>query len=213
MLSAEGCLELIGGKYAYIDFHYDGSTSDYTNRIIEGVSGQLTVTGSLRIGLAYATSSSYKFYVAGTAYISSTLKVASTADYASSSAAFSTTGSIFASKNIYAAGAVTAKASSSDIRLKKDISDYNALSLIRKFKSVKYHWNELAKQNSDIFKNDKWQYGLIAQDFIKEGYEQFTSDVFKDYLVINYERLIPIIWKGLQEIDRKIEELKESIKS
>ena len=213
VLSAEGCLELIGGKYAYIDFHYDGSTSDYTNRIIEGVSGQLTVTGSLRIGLAYATSSSYKFYVAGTAYISSTLKVASTADYASSSAAFSTTGSIFASKNIYAAGAVTAKASSSDIRLKKDISDYNALSLIRKFKSVKYHWNELAKQNSDIFKNDKWQYGLIAQDFIKEGYEQFTSDVFKDYLVINYERLIPIIWKGLQEIDRKIEELKESIKS
>lgn len=211
VLSSEGCLELIGGKYAYIDFHYDGSTSDYTNRIIEGVSGQLTVTGSLRIGLAYATSSSYKFYVAGTAYISSTLKVASTADYASSSAAFSTTGSIFASKNIYAAGAVTAKASSSDIRLKKDLCEYDALGMIRSFRSVKYKWNDVAKRNSEVFNTDAWQFGLIAQDLIKGGYRQLTSDVFKDYLTIQYERLTPVLWRGVQQIDEEITQLKKRI--
>ena len=211
VLSSEGCLELIGGKYAYIDFHYDGSTSDYTNRIIEGVSGQLTVTGSLRIGLAYATSSSYKFYVAGTAYISSTLKVASTADYASSSAAFSTTGSIFASKNIYAAGAVTAKASSSDIRLKKDLCEYDALDMIRSFRSVKYKWNDVAKRNSEVFNTDAWQFGLIAQDLIKGGYRQLTSDVFKDYLTIQYERLTPVLWRGVQQIDEEITQLKKRI--
>ena len=211
VLSSEGCLELIGGKYAYIDFHYDGSKSDYTNRIIEGVSGQLTVTGSLRIGLAYATSSSYKFYVAGTAYISSTLKVASTADYASSSAAFSTTGSIFASKNIYAAGAVTAKASSSDIRLKKDLCEYDALDMIRSFRSVKYKWNDVAKRNSEVFNTDAWQFGLIAQDLIKGGYRQLTSDVFKDYLTIQYERLTPVLWRGVQQIDEEITQLKKRI--
>ena len=211
VLSSEGCLELIGGKYAYIDFHYDGSTSDYTNRIIEGVSGQLTVTGSLRIGLAYAISSSYKFYVAGTAYISSTLKVASTADYASSSAAFSTTGSIFASKNIYADGAITAKASSSDIRLKKDLCEYDALDMIRSFRSVKYKWNDVAKRNSEVFNTDAWQFGLIAQDLIKGGYRQLTSDVFKDYLTIQYERLTPVLWRGVQQIDEEITQLKKRI--
>lgn len=52
----------------YIDFHYGNSTADYTSRIIEGLSGQLTVTGKLRVGLNDATSTDYAFYVDGDGY-------------------------------------------------------------------------------------------------------------------------------------------------
>lgn len=52
----------------YIDFHYGFSTADYTSRIIEGLSGQLTVTGKLRVGLSYNTSTDYAFYVNGDGY-------------------------------------------------------------------------------------------------------------------------------------------------
>lgn len=52
----------------YIDFHFNGSTADYTSRIIEGLSGQLTVTGKLRVGLNDATSTDYAFYVDGDGY-------------------------------------------------------------------------------------------------------------------------------------------------
>lgn len=60
-------IELIGST-PFIDFHYNNSTDDYTSRIIEGLSGQLTVTGKLRVGLNYATSTDYAFHVAGAGY-------------------------------------------------------------------------------------------------------------------------------------------------
>ena len=74
----------------------------------------------------------------------------------STNTAISTDGGIYAKKNItssaniFANGAITAKASSSDIRLKTDIQGYDAMGIIRKFRSVKYHWNAIAKENSDL---------------------------------------------------------------
>lgn len=65
-------IELYGTR-PYIDFHYGSSTADYTTRLIEGLSGQLTCTGKFRIGLGYTTSTDYNFYVSGSAYISSNL--------------------------------------------------------------------------------------------------------------------------------------------
>lgn len=113
--------------------------------------------------------------------------------------------------NIIATGAITAKASSSDIRLKTDIQDYDAMGIIRKFRSVKYHWNNLAKRNSEIFNHKKWNYGLIAQDLLSGGYSQWVSDIFKDYYTIDYERLIPVVWKGLQEVDDEVTKLKREV--
>lgn len=113
--------------------------------------------------------------------------------------------------NIIATGAITAKASSSDIRLKTDIQDYDAMGIIRKFRSVKYHWNNLAKRNSEIFNHKKWNYGLIAQDLLSGGYSQWVSDIFKDYYTIDYERLIPVVWKGLQEVDDEVTRLRKEV--
>ena len=136
----------------------------------------------------------------------------------STATAISTSGGIYARKNItssaniIATGAITAKASSSDIRLKTDIQDYDAMGIIRKFQSVKYHWNNLAKRNSEIFNHKKWNYGLIAQDLLSGGYSQWVSDIFKDYYTIDYERLIPVVWKGLQEVDDEVTRLKKRVR-
>ena len=132
--------------------------------------------------------------------------------------AISTDGGIFARKNItsnaniIANGAITAKASSSDIRLKTDIQGYDAMGIIRKFRSVKYHWNAIAKENSEVFNHDNWNYGLIAQDLLSGGYSQWVKDAFNDYYTIDYERLIPVVWKGLQEVDDEVTRLKKRVK-
>lgn len=141
-----------------------------------------------------------------------TLRVSNTGDAASTSAAISTTGSFYAAKNIYASGGIVAKASASDIRLKKDVCSYKALPIIRRLRSVRYRWNELAKGNSPVFDNDYDQYGLIAQDVMAKGFQQFVSDDFKDFLVVKYERLIPILWRGVQETDGEITTLKKEVK-
>ena len=114
--------------------------------------------------------------------------------------------------NIIATGAITAKASSSDIRLKTDIQGYDAMGIIRKFRSVKYHWNAIAKENSEVFNHDNWNYGLIAQDLLSGGYSQWVKDAFNDYYTIDYERLIPVVWKGLQEVDDEVTKLKKRVK-
>ena len=113
--------------------------------------------------------------------------------------------------NIIATGAITAKASSSDIRLKTDIQGYDAMGIIRKFQSVKYHWNAIAKENSEVFNHDNWNYGLIAQDLLSGGYTQWVKDIFNDYYTIDYERLIPVVWKGLQEVDDEVTKLKREV--
>ena len=136
----------------------------------------------------------------------------------STNTAISTDGGIYAKKNItssaniFANGAITAKASSSDIRLKTDIQGYDAMGIIRKFRSVKYHWNAIAKENSEVFNHDNWNYGLIAQDLLSGGYSQWVKDIFNDYYTIDYERLIPVVWKGLQEVDDEVTRLKKRVR-
>ena len=112
---------------------------------------------------------------------------------------------------IHSKAEITAKASGSDIRLKKDIQNYNAMNIINKFRSVKYHWNDIAKANSEVYNNDYDQFGLIAQDLIAGGFEQWVRDVFHDYYTVTYERLIPVVWKGLQEVDDEVTKLKREV--
>ena len=112
---------------------------------------------------------------------------------------------------IHSKAEITAKASGSDIRLKKDIQNYNAMNIINKFRSVKYHWNDIAKANSEVYNNDYDQFGLIAQDLIAGGFGQWVRDVFHDYYTVTYERLIPVVWKGLQEVDDEVTKLKKEV--
>lgn len=113
--------------------------------------------------------------------------------------------------NLNVKGDLTAKASGSDIRLKKDIQGYDALSIIRGFRSVKYHWNDMAKANSEVYNNDCDQFGLIAQDLLAGGFGQWVKNVFKDYYTVSYERLIPVLWKGVQEVDSEVVSLRKRV--
>ena len=113
---------------------------------------------------------------------------------------------------IHSKAEITAKASGSDIRLKKDIQNYNAMDIINKFRSVKYHWNDVAKANSEVYNNDYDQFGLIAQDLIAGGFKQWVRDVFHDYYTVTYERLIPVVWKGLQEVDDEVTRLRKRVR-
>ena len=113
---------------------------------------------------------------------------------------------------IHSKAEITAKASGSDIRLKKDIQNYNAMNIINRFRSVKYHWNDIAKANSEVYNNDYDQFGLIAQDLIAGGFGQWVRDVFDDYYTVTYERLIPVVWKGLQEVDDEVTRLKKRVR-
>jgi len=57
-------------KHPYIDFHYNGSTSDYTTRIVGGASGVLTVqSGSGATGLVVGTSTHNDYIKIGGATI------------------------------------------------------------------------------------------------------------------------------------------------
>lgn len=112
---------------------------------------------------------------------------------------------------IHSKAEITAKSSGSDIRLKKDIQNYSAMNIINRFRSVKYHWNDIAKANSEVYNNDYDQFGLIAQDLIAGGFGQWVRDVFHDYYTVTYERLIPVVWKGLQEVDDEVTKLKREV--
>ena len=169
--------------------YFNGSTSDNQCIVYDNSSGRLSVG-----------SSAAKGFNVGDLLVSSAW-----ADYT-----LVPTNGIYSKGDIYSAGAITAKSSSSDIRLKTDISNYDALSIIRKHRSVKYHWNMVAKKNSVIFDDEYWHYGLIAQELQKD-LPHFVKDVFNDYLTIDYERLTPIMWRGIQEVDDEVTKLKKKI--
>lgn len=78
----------------------------------------------------------------------------------------------------------------------QDITD--AMSLIRKFHPVIY--------DSVKAKNDKNVPGLIAEE-VNEVYPELTESKKNELTGVHYTRLIPILIKGIQEMDRKVEKL------
>lgn len=121
-------------------------------------------------------------------------------------------GSIKSNGNIIATGAVTAQSSSSDRRLKRNICDFSASDIIRKLHPKTFYWNETAKRLSPALNHDKLNYGLIAQDV--ESMPElplFASNIFGDYLILQYEKFIPILIQGVKEIDDEVTRLKKEI--
>ena len=89
MTSTPYCLEFNGvgsdvGYGGYIDFHYNGSSADYTSRIIEDASGKLSITASSGVyinGSKVATASDLSSYLttstASSTYLGKTATAAS----------------------------------------------------------------------------------------------------------------------------------------
>ena len=128
-LNSAGSLSGYGG---FIDFHFNGSSSDYTSRIIEDASGKLNLNqavfvnynGNVGIG---DSNPAYKLEVGGTCRISSSLSIATT----------STSYALNVGGTIYATGSITER---SDIRI-KDVITYEwapCLSAIAEAPIIRY---------------------------------------------------------------------------
>ena len=86
VLSNSGSIEL-SGAIPFIDFHFNNSTNDFTSRIIENFSGQLSIANSLRIGDIYVQNAGGEaLYVNGTSKFTDSLTGTNTSfsDYVSS---------------------------------------------------------------------------------------------------------------------------------
>ena len=108
------------------------------------------------------------------------------------------------SGNIYALGEVTAY-SASDVRLKENINSIvSALPTIDRLNPVTYNWNSTAKELNNT-KTDNLEYGLIAQE-LEQVLPELVHPLYSNYKAIDYIKLIPLLIKGIQELNKKIKD-------
>lgn len=118
------------------------------------------------------------------------------------------TGGIYSDSYVSALGQ-----NSSDARLKTNIQDFNATSLIKQLHPKSFEWNDLAKSKFEVFRNTGTQYGLIAQD-VKEVMPEWVDDnlIGSGYMGIRYDKLIPVLLQGEIETISRVETLEDKVK-
>ena len=116
-------------------------------------------------------------------------------------------GEITAGGNITAEGEIAAY-SSSDQLLKKNIQDFSATDIINGLNPKVFQWNDTAK-NLNKNKDDRLNYGLIAQE-VEEVMPEMVRNMYGGkYLGLDYEQLIPVLLQGMKEQQEKIEKLEK----
>lgn len=97
----------------------------------------------------------------------------------------------------------------SDSRLKEDIlpSHINGLDIVDSIAVKSFKWK---KNGSKVYA------GFIAQDvealeteFKDSGYETIVTDGEDGYKRITYDKLIPILWKAVQELSSEVKSLRD----
>lgn len=98
--------------------------------------------------------------------------------------------------------------SASDYRLKKDIKDFNGLSLVNQLQAYHYAWKNGAGQ----------EYGVLAHELqaifpymVTGKKDEVDAEGNPVIQRVNYSKLIPVLLKALQEQQEMIEELKKQI--
>jgi hypothetical protein len=92
---------------------------------------------------------------------------------------------------------------SSDRRLKKDIVDIEDTEIedMDKLHPVTYSWKDDENNNK--------HYGFIAQD-VQKIYPHLTkTKIMGEYLTINYNELIPVMVKQIQNLKKELEDVKK----
>lgn len=132
----------------------------------------------------------------------------------STAGAINSPSTIFATTGIYSNGYVSALGqNSSDARLKTNIHNFNATSLIKQLHPKSFEWNDLAKSKFEVFRNTGTQYGLIAQD-VKEVMPEWVDDnlIGSGYMGIRYDKLIPVLLQGEIETISRVETLEDKVR-
>lgn len=233
-LSAKGGqIELYGTSTVatpYIDFHYGGSTDDYTSRIIESSNGTLelvakllvdkgvtvgsTSGGNINIHPSTSTSSEEKYISMPTCGSTSrTMRL-----YGGTTSSTSTFGlrDTSSSREVWYYNAsgntftiVPTLSSSSDRNLKEDISEI-PFDLVDRLKPAQFRW----KGTDDR----RVSYGFIAQDVESalESYDAEESSLVsyetdengeKTNYTLSYQQLIPFLVKKCQSLQAQVDAL------
>lgn len=97
----------------------------------------------------------------------------------------------------------------SDKRLKKNIEPINSvLANLCKLNVYSYEYN--APKNYDGFLPKGSHYGFMAQE-LKDVYPTFVQLNNNSYYSVNYQEMIPLLTKGMQEQQIQIDDLKKEI--
>ena len=103
--------------------------------------------------------------------------------------------------NIVATGEITAFGAS-DIRLKSNIKQIDsALDFLGKVKTYEFDWNEKALSLNPL--KPKKGAGVIAQEMSLLD-NNFVHSIYGDYLGVDYERFIPYLIGGVNELSKKM---------
>lgn len=218
------------GHGGYIDFHYNGNTADYTSRIIEDASGQLTLSaGIVNIGTAakgflYLQRPSSNYIWANkaggeicigtadggeTSALNSGITIIGKRVYIggtnSGSNALNVKGAIHATTGLYTDGYISAKqaSTSSDRRLKKDFCKIdNALKYVLKTHYTRFRWKDDDKESIGIIAQEEQnrEYGFLVQNNEKIG-----------HLTYDYAASTALLGAAIQEEDSKVEKLRKRI--
>ena len=118
-----------------------------------------------------------------------------------------TSNTIKANIGIQSNGYVSAMASSaSDGRFKTDVKNFNSLSILQRFTFISYRWRPEAQLISSELHDNTTNYGVIAQDAdgIIDGLVYDAKTQVGTIKAVRYEKLIPIIAKGVQELNDEV---------
>lgn len=207
------CIEIFGqGGVPFIDFHYGGSSTDYTSRLIDSSST-----------FNYLTNSGIHQFCNGNG--SQVARVQSNGTFGASSGGTAIVGSaIYCQSNwsgsSYAPVYGTSFTNPSSKLVKENVVDMpeEEAKKILRLKPVDFDYIE-------AYGGEKNQHGLIAEDTldiipscvtIPEGYSEKEFDAEKGIrnkvLAIDYSKLVPYLIKMVQIQQEEIEKLKEAMK-
>ena len=211
----------------FIDFHYNGSSSDYTSRIIEGAEGKLTVEGDLNVNGVVRCNGSQVFYInEENAVIGSANATGLVTLAAGSSATMVANGANFATPNIiprnngtnFSIGSSSARfkyiylqnnpSVSSDIRLKEGVQQLPVDELADFIKGIK-----LVKYN--YIGDDKERIGVIAQQLQEVNPElakYFVNEEENGYLGLSVADLVFPLIAAVRNLQQRVEELEKGVK-
>lgn len=219
------------GHGGYIDFHFNGSTENYTSRIIEDAKGQVSLyVATVRIGKSNSANllflrPSYNYIwtdTAGGTLVLGTIDGGVTSSNNSAlfikgkkvyiggteagNNALNVLGVAHATTGIYSDGYVSARGqdTSSDIRLKTDFRPLDgALEYIRGTHFTRFRWKDGSGESVGIIAQEEQsrEYGFLVRSHGEIG-----------HLTYDYAASTALLGAALQEEDDKVEALKRRVK-
>jgi len=99
----------------------------------------------------------------------------------------------------------------SDERQKKEITIIeDALGIVKGVQAVKYKFRHF---NKKVTPDKRYHYGVLAQDLKENGLADLVTENKSGQLTVNYNDIVGILLKSVQELDQKLDKVLEKLES